>query len=214
MPPDPARRRTAVDPLAFLVGPVEVKYDGDPSKNRVVDLSRYIDHDKKLVRSITGEVTLDYNIGLCTVDAPKAQGACGFLAKAGPDQPPGPLDPIDQPLCDDPRRLARRPPARHLEANPDPDRDRRQADRVGHQGAPRSRAKAASRQPGLEVVSTGKAPWRIADAEFGLSIKNPGLTRATRLDTAGYPVEDVPITKAKNGVTLTPPTDTMYLLLE
>ena len=33
---------------------------------------------------MTGEVALDYGKGLCTVDAPKAQGACGFLAKAGP----------------------------------------------------------------------------------------------------------------------------------
>ena len=69
--------------MAFLVGPVEVKYDGDPANNRVVDLSKFIDTKKKLIRSITGEIALDYNIGLCTVDAPKAQGACGFLAKAG-----------------------------------------------------------------------------------------------------------------------------------
>ena len=44
-------------------------------KTRVADLSRYIDHDKKLVRSITGEVTLDYNVGLCTVDTrPRRKG--------------------------------------------------------------------------------------------------------------------------------------------
>src|SRR5262249_46299552 len=35
--------KTAVNPLAFLVGPCEVKYDGDPGKNRVADLSKYID---------------------------------------------------------------------------------------------------------------------------------------------------------------------------
>jgi len=49
----------------------------------VIDLSRYIDARKKVVRSITGEVALDHGNGLCTVDTPKAQGACGFLAKAG-----------------------------------------------------------------------------------------------------------------------------------
>ena len=61
-----------------------MKFDGDPSKTRVADLSGLIDRDKKVVRSVTGEVALDYGTGLCTLDAPKAQGACGFLAKAGP----------------------------------------------------------------------------------------------------------------------------------
>src|SRR5262249_31591952 len=78
-----AELRTGADPLAFLVGPVEVKFDGDPAKTRVVDLSRYIDNSKKIVRSITGEVILDHGGGLCTVDTPKTQGACGFLERAG-----------------------------------------------------------------------------------------------------------------------------------
>ena len=64
--------KTGADPLAFLVGPVEVKFDGDPAKSRVVDLSRYIDNQKKVVRSITGEVTFDYGGGLCTVDTPES----------------------------------------------------------------------------------------------------------------------------------------------
>ena len=82
--PGRPNRGQGADPLAFLVGPVEVKYDGDPAKTRSADLSPYIDHDEKTVRSITGEITLDYGNGLCTLNAPKAQGACGFLAKAGP----------------------------------------------------------------------------------------------------------------------------------
>ncbi len=158
--------------------------------------------------------SLDYDIGLCTVDAPKAQGACGFLARAGTITLEGPLDPVGQRLCHDPRRAARRPAARHLEAHPDPDRHRRQAHRLGHQGRPSSRATTARPTRGLEVVSTGKPPWRIADSEFGLSIKNPDLTKATLLDPAGRPDGDVPVTKAKNGITLVPPTDTMYLILE
>jgi hypothetical protein len=71
------------DPLAFLVGPVDVKYGGEPMKTTVVDLAKYIDKDKKRVMSVTGEINLDYGVGVCTVDAPKAQGASGFLKKAG-----------------------------------------------------------------------------------------------------------------------------------
>jgi hypothetical protein len=209
----PGQKSTAVDPLAFLVGPVEVKYEGDPSKNRVVDLSRYIDHDKKLIRSITGEITLDYNVGLCTVDTPKAQGACGFLAKAGLIKLQDlairsanayativavSLD--DLPLATSKRVLIQ----------------------IGTAARPTGwatkavefKAEGDKLSKGLEVVSTGKSPWRIADSEFGLSLKNPGLTKATRLDPAGFPVENIPLTRAKTGVTFTPPTDTMYLILE
>ena len=73
-----------VDPLAFLVGPVEAKYGGNPALTRVApDLASFIDPVKQVVRSNTGEITLDYGRGLCTIDASKAQGACGFLAQAG-----------------------------------------------------------------------------------------------------------------------------------
>ena len=67
---------------------------------------------------------------------------------------------------------------------------------------------------GLEVVSLGKGPWMIADSEFGLSIKNPNLTKATLLDPAGFADSAVPVTRVKNGITLVPPTDTMYLIIE
>jgi hypothetical protein len=211
--PKPGEKATVVDPLAFLVGPVEVKYDGDPAKSRVVDLSRYIDTKKKLIRSITGEVALDYNVGLCTVDAPKAQGACGFLAKAGMISLKDltirsantyaailavSLD--DLPLASSKRILIQIGTA----ARPT-DWATKDVQIKGEDG---------KMTTGLEVVSTGRPPWKIAESEFGLSIKNPGLTKATILDPAGFPDGNVPITKAKNGITLTPPTDTMYLILE
>ena len=76
----------AVDPLAFMVGPVQVKYGGDPAQTFVADLSRFIDRSRKVVRSATGELTTDFGKGLYTVDAPKVQAAAGFLAQAGPVQ--------------------------------------------------------------------------------------------------------------------------------
>jgi hypothetical protein len=211
--PKAGEKATVIDPLAFLVGPVEVKYDGDAAKSRVVDLTRYIDHTKKLIRSVTGEIALDYNIGFCTVDAPKAQGACGFLAKAGTITLRDlsirsanvyaailavPLD--DLPLATSKRILIQIGTA----ARPT-DWATKDVSVKGEDG---------KSTPGLEVVSTGRPPWRIADSEFGLSIKNPGLTKATILDPAGFPDGNVAVTKAKNGITFTPPTDTMYLILE
>ena len=67
---------------------------------------------------------------------------------------------------------------------------------------------------GFEITQTGKPPWRVANTEVGLALKNPNFTKATRLDPAGFAVEEVPITRTKTGLTLTLPLDTMYLILE
>ncbi len=72
-----------VDRLAFLVGPVEVTYNADPARNSVIDLGKYIDKSHGIVRSDTGQLTWNYDTGLCTLNAPKAKGATGFLGKAG-----------------------------------------------------------------------------------------------------------------------------------
>src|SRR6185295_10835290 len=61
--PKEVNLKGGVNPLAFLVGP---------------------DEAKKTVTSSTGELIFNHGIGFCTIDAPKAQGAVGFLAKAGP----------------------------------------------------------------------------------------------------------------------------------
>ena len=55
--------KAAVDPLAYLVGRVEVKYGGDPSKSTTIDLAPYIDADKKHIRSATGRSS---SIWYCT----------------------------------------------------------------------------------------------------------------------------------------------------
>jgi hypothetical protein len=77
-----------VDPMAPFVGRVSrtVERQADIRKDDVAkaeDLAKYVDHGKKTARSITGECFIDWGTGVSTVDAPKSQGACGFLAKAG-----------------------------------------------------------------------------------------------------------------------------------
>ena len=68
--------------LAFLVGKVQTSFDPDETPF-VTNLSDYIDLETKTVRSITGQLEIDYGKGVATVNAPCAQGACGFLGKAG-----------------------------------------------------------------------------------------------------------------------------------
>ncbi|NLF39355.1 hypothetical protein GX586_07910, partial [bacterium] len=73
-----------IDPLAFLVGPVVARYGGSETNSYVApDLARHIDRDTQRVRSVTGQMDWDYGVGVCTVNAPKYQGAAGFLKNGG-----------------------------------------------------------------------------------------------------------------------------------
>ena len=49
------------------------------------DIGHYpFSHLIEEIGPLGGEVKLDHGTGLCTIDAPKAQGATGFLKKVGP----------------------------------------------------------------------------------------------------------------------------------
>jgi hypothetical protein len=71
----------AVDPLAYYVGQVTMEIAESPGKSRTVDLSPYIDRQKKMVRSATGELIWSWGRGAVALNATHAQGACGFLGE-------------------------------------------------------------------------------------------------------------------------------------
>ena len=206
--------RTGADPLAFLVGPVEVNYDGDPAKTRVTDLSRYIDANKKIVRSITGEIALDYGNGLCTVDTPKAQGACGFLAKANVIR------------LGDVAIRSQNGYAAITVVSMDEEplaSSRKILIQVGTSARPTGWKTRVAEFPGedgktavqgFQILKTGTPPWRIVNTEVALVVRNPALTKATLLDPAGYPVEAVQGTRTGSDFSLRLPLKTMYLVLQ
>jgi hypothetical protein len=73
-----------LDPMAFYVGRVMQTVAADPGRSELLrGLPKYIDRERKIVRSATGELTLDYGRGVLTLDAPCAKGATGFLGAAG-----------------------------------------------------------------------------------------------------------------------------------
>ncbi|MCS6861129.1 MAG: hypothetical protein NZT92_12505 [Abditibacteriales bacterium] len=72
----------AIDPLAFLVGRVEMNFSEQGGASEIADLSQFINRQTQTVRSATGELRWDYSRGLLTVNAPQAQAASGFLSKA------------------------------------------------------------------------------------------------------------------------------------
>jgi hypothetical protein len=74
---------SAMDPLAYFVGQVTMNVADEPGKSSVMDITPFIDREKKIVKSATGELSWDWGKGVATMNAPCAQGACGFLKAAG-----------------------------------------------------------------------------------------------------------------------------------
>lgn len=72
-----------LDPLLHYVGRTHVEFSDKPSHVRVQDFNSHIDHQKQLVTSTTGELSLDYQHGLLAINTPEAQGVSGNLKVAG-----------------------------------------------------------------------------------------------------------------------------------
>ena len=202
----------AVNPLAFLVGRVEVNYGGDPAKNRVAPLSRYIDDKQKTVTSVTGEIKLNYGTGLCTLDTPKAQGATGFLAKAGGIQ-----------LSD--LNITSRNEYATIVAVALDNQPLRASHKVlvqvttvmrptGWKTADATFKEGNQTYHGSQIVATGTMPWQVSDTAMTLTLKNPLLRKATLLDTGGYARKQITGANAGGNFTLSLPSDALYLILE
>jgi hypothetical protein len=205
----------AVDPLAYLVGPVETQYDGDPSLTKVKNLTSFIDHAQETVKSETGEIQLDYGSGLLQVDSPKAQAVGGFLAQAGGRFRLHDLD-IDSrndyatisvvSMDDLPIGISKklliqvgavvRPTGWRQEPATGKTQD------------------GKGTLEGWRVVDSGKMPWQVKNTEVTLTIANIGLKKATLLDTAGYPVGPVSVTRLGGRLSLRLPANAMYVIVE
>jgi len=72
-----------IDPLIHYAGRANVSFTDTPGKTTLSDLKPLIDRGSKTVKSSTGELRLDYENGLLTVNAPAAQGASGNLKAGG-----------------------------------------------------------------------------------------------------------------------------------
>jgi hypothetical protein len=200
--------KDGVNPLAYLVGPVVVKYGGDPAKSRAVDLRRYVQEDKKVIRSITGQLHMDYGRGLCALDAPKAQGVTGFLKKGGPIH------------CTDVEIQSGNDYATVLVVAMD-DQPLRSSGKilvqVGTTERPlgwKTRPAQVDRRAGEEVTSFGHAPWMIVNGDVTLTLKNARVTRAHVLDANGMAVKEVPLAGSAGRKTLKFPADALYVMLQ
>ncbi|MEK7416033.1 MAG: hypothetical protein AAB263_22235, partial [Planctomycetota bacterium] len=204
---------STIDPTAYLVGPVEVVLGGDPTKNRAIDLKQYVDKNAQKATSITRELVMNWGAGLCTLDAPAAAGATGFLAKAGTIKLKNvtitakndyatvlavALD--DQPLASSKKILVQ------ITTRNRPN---------GWKVSPANFEHDKKQHQGFRIDATGEAPWNVVDTDMVITLANPGLRTATRLDENLYSTADaVTVNVGKDGIVITPAKNTMYLLVQ
>ena len=209
------RSQTAgqVHPLAFLVGPVKVTYDSDPAKTTILDMSRYIDRNKKLVRSVKNELTWDYARGFCTVDAPRAQGVTGLLKSIGSIK------------LRDVTINSENSYATVLVVSLDGQplaRTSRALVQIGTRARPTGWADHAvtfminsgrEKVSGRQIDDTGRMPWVIDGTRVTIEIHNANLTSATLLDMNGCARRALPVRQAEGSIEVALPSNAIYVVL-
>ena len=161
-----------------------------------------------MIRSITGQLHMDYGKGLCALNAPKAQGVTGFLKKGGTVK------------CADVEIQSGNDYATVLVVAMD-DKPLRSSGKilvqVGTTERPlgwKTRPAQVSGRAGEEVVSFGRAPWMIVNGDVTLALKNTEITKARVLDANGMPVKEVPLATSAGRKTLKFPADALYVVLQ
>jgi hypothetical protein len=206
--PKESNVEAGVNPLAYLVGPVVVKYGGDLTSSQVADLTKFIDNSRKTIRSITSEITLNYGEGFCKLDTPKAQGVTGFLKatgacrftdveiRSGNDYASVLVVAMDnKPLMESGKILVQ----------------------VGTTERPlgwKTKPTTVAGRVGEEVVSFGHAPWMIVRADVEISIGNPMLKTARVLDVNGMPVNTILLESSAGRKSFKFPPDALFVVLQ
>jgi hypothetical protein len=195
---------------------VQVNYTTDPTaaKFEANNLAPWLDPQAGLVRSNTGEITLNYHRGLLSVDTPRAQGVAGFFPEN--ERSVATTDVTftvendyaqvlavaldDAPLHDSKKILVQlgtiiRP--------------------TGWQTKPATlparRGRPATK--GEEVVALGGPPWRIEKFSGHLTLRNPHLRQATVCDANGMPVAEAAVQRDRDQLTVSLPADALYVVL-
>lgn len=204
--------RQEIDRLAFFVGPVVIKFDGDESNTRTVQLERYIDRDRGIVTSMTGEIALDYRRGTLTVNSPRCQSWAGFLKAAG-----GRAELADTVIESQNEYAA-------VTVVPLDQRPLAASDKILVQVGTAIRPTGWIERDaemesegvllrGKQIVDTGRAPWRVTATKVHLTVKNPNIRKAVQLDVNGYPSGSIPVESVSGGVALSLPADAIYVVL-
>ena len=192
----------SLSPKLYLRGPVRVRFEGDRSSEETVDSS--FDFSGPVVESNTGQLKWNHVDGVCTLNAPKAQGACGDLSKAA-------VIKIESVALKSSNSYA------SVLAVAMDDMPLKTSSKVLVQVGTAARPYGwRSKDVGngeKEITDLGSSPWNIEETQCELVVLNPSLSKATQLDANGIAVKDIPVETNGRFIKLRLPKDAMYVVL-
>ena len=201
-----------ISPLAFLTGPVKVTYGSGEESFVNAGLRGLIDTEKGTVRSITGELELDYRKGIFTFVSPCACGVSGFLGEEGPFR----LGPVE--ITSDNEYLTLGVVSMDEMPLQESTGILIQSGTVyrptGWEEVEEVYTVEDDTLTGFRIVNTGRMPWVAVPTKAVVSIDNPGIRKAYLLDMAGYSSEELPLQRTKSGIRLELPPEAVYVVLK
>ena len=150
---------------------------------RLADLKPFIDRTNHLVRSSTGELSLDYGRGILTINAAKAQGLSGALKEAGATD-------LKDMSIDSGMELGNIV-AVSLDDKPLSSSEKILLQVMSEEKASGFRTEPASNKS-KRIVSIGHDPWLVRDLEGTVRFRRPDAShlKVVALDQAGNPTAD------------------------
>lgn len=206
-------KETVVSPLAHLAGAIEVVYAGTPANSvKSTLLESLIDYQNKKIKATNNQLNWDYKNGICTMDAPSAQGVCGFTSK----QKTFPLTDVTIESTND---------YAVVNVVAMDEKSIAESSKILVQVGTVYRPTNWSETPanftmnnttvaGFKIDNTGKMPWKCTNTQVTIKLKNKGINQATLLDAAGYAKSVIQVEKVGDEVQIVLPANAMYVVLQ
>jgi len=206
-------KETVVSPLAHLTGTVEVVYDGNPANSKVsAQVTGLIDYQNKKIKASNNQLNWDYKNGICTMDAPSAQGVCGFTGTKQTFE-------LSGVTIETTNNYAA------IQVVAMDEKNIRESSKIlvqvgtvyqpsGWAETPSDFVVNGKTISGLKITNTGKMPWKCANTQVTIKLKNKGINQATLLDAAGYAKSTIEISRVANELQITLPANAMYVMLQ
>lgn len=204
--------KSGISSSAYLVGPVNVKFDADPKASKAIGLGPYVEEAARTAKSVTGELELNWDRNYCTVNTPHAQGVTAFFTRKGVFKLADvtfsgrnrygaalAVSMDGKPLAESGKVLVQ------FGTSSRPTGWQERATEITLDGG----AKA----PGFEVVNFGSAPWQVDTAQLDVILNNANLTKATALDENGNAKASVPLDRSGGKAKFAFPKGTLYVVL-
>ncbi|MCM8528327.1 MAG: hypothetical protein NE327_17515, partial [Lentisphaeraceae bacterium] len=200
-----------ISPMAFLVGPVKVKYEGSEANSKALDLSKYISDSE--VKSITGELNMNLKDDICSLNAPSAQGVVGFLNRKESHD----LSTVSIKSKNDYASvLAVSVDGKPLSSSGEILVQIGTHERPYGWKVQKSKFKGRNGKgsfEGLKILERGGSPWNIKKYSGEISIKNSKVSKAFALDANFKILKELTVSKTADGISFNLPENALYTIV-